>query len=65
MIKTKCFFCKKNYTIDYSDAQYQKIKKNPKAHYVCKKCNESMQREAQSTTGLDPDIIDKYSKFLR
>ncbi|UOQ92164.1 DUF2197 domain-containing protein [Halobacillus shinanisalinarum] len=65
MLKTICFFCKKKYTIDRSDTQYQRILKNPEASYVCKSCNQSMQKEAQTSTGLNPGDIDKYDKYLR
>ncbi|WP_053219996.1 DUF2197 domain-containing protein [Virgibacillus senegalensis] len=64
-MKVACYFCKKEFTIDFSDSQYLKIKKNPEARYVCKSCNRSMQQEAQQTTGLHPDTIDKYDKFFR
>ncbi len=65
MLKTICFLCKKEYEIDQTDLQYEKIRKNPKAYYVCKSCNQSMQREAQQKTGLNPDMIDKYDKFYK
>lgn len=65
MLKTVCFFCKKKYTIDRSDTQYQRIMKSPEARYVCKSCNQSMQKEAQASSGLNPDDIDKYDKYLR
>lgn len=64
MLHVTCFLCKKKYTIDHSDSQYQKIKRNPKAYYVCKKCNKSMKEEAQQKTGINPDMIDKYDKYL-
>lgn len=59
-----CFFCKKEYSISSSDDQFFKIKKNPNASYVCKDCNTSMQKDAQKSTGLNPDAIDPYSKYL-
>jgi uncharacterized protein YlaI len=64
MLKTKCFSCRKEYEIDYKDSQYNKMKKNPKALYVCKNCNQSMQRESQSKTGLNPDLVDEQNKYL-
>ncbi|WP_188456462.1 DUF2197 domain-containing protein [Virgibacillus oceani] len=65
MLNTICMFCKKKFTINHTDKQYNKIKKNPESFYVCKNCNQSMQKEAQSNTGLNPDDIDKYDKFFR
>ncbi|WP_075036463.1 DUF2197 domain-containing protein [Halobacillus dabanensis] len=64
-MEKKCFFCKKTYTLDRSDPQYMKLSKNPKASYVCKSCNQSMQKDAQTSTGLHPDLIDSHDKFLR
>ncbi|WP_226578234.1 DUF2197 domain-containing protein [Halobacillus litoralis] len=65
MLKTNCFFCKQTFQIDRSDPQYIKISKNPKASYVCKTCNRTMQKDAQTSTGLNPDTIDRYDRFLR
>ncbi|WP_159462064.1 DUF2197 domain-containing protein [Salirhabdus sp. Marseille-P4669] len=65
MLKKKCYTCKKVFEIDHTDLQYQKIKANPNALYICKKCNQSMQVEAQLNTGLNPDMIDKHTKFLK
>ncbi|MGI8315215.1 DUF2197 domain-containing protein [Halobacillus mangrovi] len=64
MMNVTCFFCKKNNAINRSDDQYFKIKKNPKASYVCKDCSTSMQKEAQKSTGLNPDTIDLHNKYL-
>ncbi|SET36410.1 hypothetical protein SAMN05421676_104182 [Salinibacillus kushneri] len=65
MLKTQCFFCKKEYTIDSYDTQYKKLKNNPKSYYVCKTCNQSMQNEAKKGSGINIDDIDKYDKFFR
>ncbi|WP_026570655.1 DUF2197 domain-containing protein [Sediminibacillus sp. JSM 1682029] len=64
-MEVTCFFCKKLFFLDFSDTQYLKFKRNPQARYVCKKCNRSLQQEAQQSTGLHPDSIDKYDKFFR
>ncbi|WLR59219.1 hypothetical protein [Guptibacillus hwajinpoensis] len=65
MIETLCFFCKKKFHVKPSDSQFRKLKQNPGASYVCKACNQSMQREAQQSTGIHPDQIDQYDKFFR
>ncbi|PFG12398.1 uncharacterized protein DUF2197 [Bacillus sp. es.036] len=65
MLEANCFFCKKKFRVKPSDSQFRKLKQNPKASYVCQSCNQSMQREAQRSTGLDPDQIDQYDKFFR
>ncbi|MFD1020854.1 DUF2197 domain-containing protein [Thalassobacillus hwangdonensis] len=64
MIRTNCFFCKKEFEVGASDPQYKKLRANPKASYVCKHCNDSMQKDAQQTTGLNPDMIDSHTKYL-
>ncbi|WP_079479854.1 hypothetical protein [Halobacillus salinus] len=64
-MEVHCFFCKKDYSITRSDPQYIKLVQNRGGSYVCKSCNQSMQRDAQASTGLHPDQIDAYDKFLR
>ncbi|MCA0970233.1 DUF2197 domain-containing protein [Halobacillus litoralis] len=59
-----CFFCKKDFSINLSDPQYTKLQRNPESSYVCKPCNDSMQRDAQTSTGLHPHQIDAYNKYL-
>ncbi|MFC0524660.1 hypothetical protein ACFFGV_13870 [Pontibacillus salicampi] len=65
MLETNCTFCKKEFTIGPSDSQYYRIRRKPDSRYVCKKCNQSMQQEAQNSTGLKPEDIDKYDAFFR
>lgn len=65
MLEANCFFCKKKFDVKPSDSQFRKLKQNPESSYVCQSCNQSMQREAQRSTGIHPDQIDQYDKVLR
>jgi transposase-like protein len=59
------FLYKQEFVVDRTGKQYRKIKENPKLSYVCKHCNQTFQKDAQINTGINPDTIDKYDKFIQ
>ena len=65
MFDTTCIICRKDFVIDKSDYQYFKIKYQESKLYICRKCNFFLQREAINTTGIDPDEIDRFDRFIR
>ncbi|WP_409296740.1 DUF2197 domain-containing protein [Peribacillus sp. SCS-26] len=65
MMQKKCMNCRREYEIPSTDSQYKKFAQNPGALYICKNCSRSMQQDAQSFTGLNPDMLDQHDKHLR
>ncbi|TFB23887.1 DUF2197 domain-containing protein [Filobacillus milosensis] len=64
-MEVTCMTCKKEYIIDFKDKQYNKIKSGKSKLYVCKTCNEGVQRESIKTTGISPNDVDEYGKYLK
>jgi len=58
-----CMFCKKEYSIDKTDIQYNKLVNNKSGLYICKNCNTSLQKESINSTGINPNQINKYDKY--
>ncbi len=66
MFDTTCMICRKGFTIfSSSDYLYQKIKYSESKFYICKWCDFYIQSDAIKTTGIDPDEIDRFDKFIR
>ncbi|WP_142383725.1 DUF2197 domain-containing protein [Peribacillus deserti] len=64
-MEKKCLSCRKNYIISSTDLQYKKLIQNPHALYICTNCSRGMQKDAQTSTGLNPDMLDHHDKYLR
>ncbi|WP_026695228.1 hypothetical protein [Peribacillus kribbensis] len=61
----RCMTCRKEYTLTPKDPQYKKFLLKPDSLYICRICGQSMQNDAQSITGLNPDMIDQHDKYVR
>jgi AcrR family transcriptional regulator len=64
MYTTTCLICKKEFGIPFSDYRYKDIKYKRDVHHVCNDCGKMVQEECQKITGLTPDMLDFWEKFL-
>lgn len=60
----ECLICKKDFRIPFTDFRYKDIKYNRGAYHVCDDCGKQIQKEAQSITGLTPELVDYWEKLF-
>lgn len=62
--RLRCMLCGMPETVAPADEAYRKSQTNPGYRHVCRACSGQAGREAQSATGLNPDVLDAVERLV-
>jgi hypothetical protein len=66
MVKAVCMICRKECDVKQHDFGYYDLKQGGgNVGYICDRCSYSIQKEALSTSGINPDEVDPMDHFIR
>ncbi|MEW6173721.1 MAG: hypothetical protein AB1510_11780 [Bacillota bacterium] len=66
MVKAVCMICRKEFDVQQHDFRYHELKQGGgKGGCICDRCSYSIQKEAVSTSGINPDEVDVMDHFIR